>query len=124
MGNSNLTKEEEQFLKNWEREMRKGEKNQVVELFMHCNSPFQFARTHSTYVKDWERTKKQMEINLQNKKFPPNVSENVYKAIIEISNSVIQDKLQMVRTTFESKFGESIYNYLGPDGKTKFLGIF
>ena len=91
---------------------------------MSCNSPYQFARTHSAYVKDWEKTKNRMENNLRNGVLPPATSANLFKEMIRVSDEIMLRKLELVRMLFENKFNESIYNYLGSDGKTKFLGIF
>lgn len=125
MSKSTLTQDEQKHLRLFKVQTEKGERGQVEELFMRCNSPFQFAKTHSEYIKDWEKTKKHMENNLQNKTFPPGVSEYLYTEIIRISDEIIQRKLELVRMLFENKFKESIYNYLGPDGKTKkIFGLF
>lgn len=121
----NLSNEEQQNLKKWVAQIEIGERAQVQELFVNCNSAFQFAKTHSTYIKDWEKTKQKMEEDLKNGNLPPGVSANLHRAVIDATEKVIQRKLEMVRMLFESKFGESIFNYLGSDGKTKKLfGIF
>jgi len=66
-----------------------------------------------------------MENNLKNGVLPPGVSANLFRAIIDGSEEVMQKKLKKVQNAFQRKFGESIFNYLGPDGKTKKLfGIF
>jgi len=120
-----LAPEEENQLKNWIAQMEAGEMAQVRDLINNCNITFQFAKTHSIYLTDWEKTKQQMENNLNNGILPPNVSANLFRAIINASEEVMQRKLKKVRKGFEKKFGESIYNYLGPDGKTKKLfGLF
>lgn len=125
MNTKKLTSEEEQFLKSWVVQMEAGEMAQVQDLIDNCNITFQFAKTHSVYLKDWEKTKERMENNLKNGVLPPDVSANLHRAIIDATDEVIQRKLKKVRDAFEKKFGESIYNYLGPDGKTKKLfGIF
>ena len=122
---TNLTTEEQGQLKNWVAQMWEGERSQVEDLIHNCSSPFQFAKTHSVYLKDWEKMKAQMEGNLKSGVLPPGVSANLFRAIIDGSDEVMQRKLQKVRESFLVKFGESIYNYLGPDGKTKKLfGIF
>ena len=122
---NNLTSEEKQNLENWTSQMETGEMAQVQDLIDNCNITFQFAKTHSVYLKDWEKTKERMESNLKNGILPPGVSANLHRAIIDATDEVIQRKLKRVRDAFEKKFGESIYNYLGPDGKTKKLfGIF
>jgi len=122
---TNLTSEEQGQLKNWVAQMEAGEMAQVQDLIQNCNVTFQFAKTHSVYIKDWEKMKGQMEGNLENGVLPPGVSANLFRAIIDGSDGVMQRKLQKVRDAFELKFGESIYNYLGADGKTKKLfGIF
>ncbi len=66
-----------------------------------------------------------MENNLKNNNLPSGVSVNLFKAMINVIDEIIQEKLERVRKSFQIKFGESIYNYLGPDGKTKkVFGIF
>ncbi len=125
MDKNNFTREEQQHLKNWISQIETMEMVQTQDLINNCNITYQFAKTHSVYVKDWEKTKKEMENHLQNGVFPPGVSANLFQAIIDASEEVIQKKLKRVRDAFQRKFGESIYNYLGPDGKTKKLfGLF
>ena len=120
-----LTSEEQEQLKNWITQMETGEMSQVQDLIDNCNITYQFAKTHSVYVKDWEKTKQRMEENLKNGVLPPGVSANLHRAIIDVSEEVMQKKLKKVQNAFQRKFGESIFNYLGPDGKTKKLfGIF
>jgi len=120
-----LSKEEQQNLKHWVYQIESGEQAQVQELYANCNNAFQFAKTHSVYTKDWEKTKQKMEADLKNGNLPPGVSASLHRAMIDATEKVIQKKLEMVRMLFESKFGESIYNYIGSDGKTKKLfGIF
>ena len=122
---NNLTKEEQENLKNWISQMETGEMSQVQDLINNCNISFQFAKTHSIYLKDWEKTKERMENNLKSGILPPGVSANLHRAIIDATDEIIQRKLEIVRDAFQRKFGESIYDYLGPDGKTKKLfGIF
>lgn len=121
----NLTEEEQENLRNWIFQIEAGEMAQAQDLIDNCNISFQFAKTHSVYVKDWEKTKQKMEEDLKKGILPPGVSENLAKAMINASEEVIQKKLEKVQNAFQLKFGESIYNYLGPDGKTKKLfGIF
>lgn len=125
MENNNLSSEEKEQLKNWVAQMEAGEMAQVNDLIHNCNITFQFAKTHSVYVKDWEKMKNQMLNNLSNGVLPPGVSANLFRAIIDGSDEVMQKKLKMVQDAFQMKFGESIFNYLGKDGKTKKLfGIF
>lgn len=122
---TNLTLKEQEQAKNWIIQMEKGEMTQVQDLVQNCKVTFQFAKTHSMYVKDWKKMKTKMEVNLRNGILPPGVSANLYRAIIDGSERVMQMKLESVREAFQILFGESIYNYLGPDGKTKKLfGIF
>ncbi len=125
MDKKNLTLEEQEYLKNYIARVETGEMAQVQNLIDNCNITFQFAKTHSVYVKDWERTKRQSEEKLKNGILPPGTSAGLYRAIIDATDEIIQRKLKMVQDAFQKKFGESIYNYLGPDGKTKKLfGIF
>lgn len=120
-----LTPDEKEYLKNWIAKIEAGEIAQVQDLFVNCKITFQFAKTHSVYVKDWEKQKERMEKNLQNGVLPPNVSANLYRATIDSLEEVMQEKFKTVQMLFEKKFGESIFNYLGPDGKTKKLfGLF
>ena len=62
---TNLTSEEQGQLKNWVAQMEAGEMAQVQDLIQNCNVTFQFAKTHSVYIKDWEKMKGQMEGNLE-----------------------------------------------------------
>jgi len=119
MNIDNLSSEEQKQLETWKKQAEKGEMKQVEDLFLHCNNRFQFAKTHSVYIKDWEKTKDRMETNLKNGILPPGVSANLHREIIGATDKIIQKKLAMVRVLFGDKFGESIYNYLGQDGKTK-----
>lgn len=123
--NKNLTSEEEETLKNFIENIEHGEALQLQDLITNCNNASQFAKTHSVYVTDWEKQKQQSEDKLKNGVLPPDTSANLYRAIIDASDEIIQKKLKIVRNAFEAKFGESIYNYLGSDGKVKKLfGIF
>lgn len=125
MALDNLSLEEKQHLKNWISQIEASETAQVMDLIDNCNITFQFAKTHSVYVKDWEKTKKQMENNLSNGVFPHGVSVNLFRAIIDASDEIMQRKLKMVRDAFQKKFNESIFDYIGSDGKTrKLFGIF
>jgi hypothetical protein len=120
-----LSLEERGFLENWAAQAEAGEMAQVQDLIDNCNVSFQFAKTHSVFLKDWEQTKGRMEENLKNGVLPPGVSENLHRAIIDATDKVMEKKLEAVREAFQIKFGESIYNYLGQDGKTKKLfGLF
>ena len=122
---NNLTTEEQEQLKNWIAQMESGEIAQTQDLIDNCNITYQFAKTHSVYVKDWEKTKDRMEGNLKNGGLPPGVRANLFRAIIDASEKVMKKKLEKVQNAFQQKFGESIFNYLGTDGKTKKLfGIF
>lgn len=117
----NLSTEEKEYLKNYVSQIEAGEMAQVQDLIDNCSITFQFAKTHSVYLKDWEKTKERMENNLKNGILPPGVSANLHRAIIDTTDEIMQKKLKMVKDAFEVKFGESIFNYLGPDGKTKWL---
>jgi len=120
-----LTSKEKEQLKSWAAQMEAAEMAQAQDLIDNCSITYQFAKTHGVYVKDWEKTKQQMEDNLKNGIFPPDVNANLFCAIIDVSEKIMQKKLKKVQNAFQQKFGESIFNYLGPDGKTKKLfGIF
>lgn len=125
MKENNLTADEQQQLDNWISKMEAMEMMQAQDLIDNCNITYQFAKTHSVYVKDWEKTKKHMEDSIKKCTLPPGVSANLLNAMIDACEKIMQKKLKKVRDAFEIKFGESIYNYLGPDGKTKKLfGLF
>ena len=120
-----LTAEEREQLNMWVANMEAAEMAQVQDLIDNCSVSFQFAKTHSVYLKDWEKTKAQMEQNLKADALPSGVSAALFQAIIDGSEEVMQKKLKKVRDAFQRRFGESIYNYLRPDGKTrKLFGIF
>jgi hypothetical protein len=120
-----LSDKEREYLKAFITQAGIAEVAQVRDLIENCNIAFQFAKTHSVYLKDWEKTKKQMEGRLGNGNLPPGISPQLFKAIMDASEQIEQRKLKAVRDAFQEKFGESIYNYLGTDGKTKKLfGMF
>jgi len=120
-----LTQEEEKILKDFIINLENGEMAQVRDLMENCDVTYQFAKTHSNYVKDWEKTKQQMEGRLETGNLPPNTSANLWREMINESDKIMQKKFQMVQGAFSMKFDESIFNYLGPDGKTKkIFGIF
>lgn len=125
MNNENLTPEEQEILKNWTANIENGEALQLKDLIENCNNAHQFAKTHSVYLTDWEKQKQQSEDKLEKGILPPDTSANLYRAIIDATDELMQKKLKIVRGAFEAKFGESIYNYLESDGKSKKLfGIF
>ncbi len=119
-----LTDEEVLQLSNLTKSILKGELDQVEDLVKNCHNKYAFAKTHSTYIKDWEATRARMENDLVASKLPPGVGKNLHRAVIAETDKIIKMKLETVREAFQIMFGESIYNYLGEDGKTKFLGIF
>ncbi|MDO8561352.1 MAG: hypothetical protein Q7S05_00810 [bacterium] len=119
-----LTKEERAHLDTLCQQLLAGELAQARDLIRNCNNKYQFAKTHSAYIKDWENTRSRMESDLAKGKLPPGVSAGMQKAAIAEMAKIIDAKLETVREAFQMKFRESIYNYLGSDGKTKFLGIF
>lgn len=121
----NLTDKEIAALETFLLQSQAAEKAQAQDLIQNCHNKFQFAKTYSVYVEDWEKTKAMMLTAIQTDKFPPGTSKEFMENMLEISEGIIQDKLNTVKTAFEQKFGESIFNYLGSDGKTKKLfGIF
>jgi hypothetical protein len=112
-------KEEEQSLKEMKIQLLTNELQQIDELNKHCNVSFQYAKTYSSYVKDWENTKEQMLDQLNSGQLPPDTSPEFHKEVIKVIDIVIKSKLEYAQKSFELKFGESIFNYLGKDGKTK-----
>ncbi len=120
-----LSWEEQEQVRNYASATEQGELAQARDLIANCKSKYQFAKTHSVYVKDWEKTRKSMENSLREDRLPPGISANVYRAIINATDAVMKRKLELVTEGFQRKFGESIYNFLGPDGKTKkVFGLF
>ncbi len=119
MEKENLSQEEIDNLENFEKQTREIEEMQILDLDKNCNVSFQYAKTYSNYVKDWERTKEKMVQQLESGNLPPDTSMEFHKKIIEIGDNIMEEKLEKVRNNFENKFGESIFNYLGKDGKTK-----
>jgi hypothetical protein len=119
-----LTKEEEDYLATLTQTILEGELEQVRDLIRNCDNKYQFAKTHSVYMKDWEKTRGKMEHDLKQGKLPPGVGRNLHEAVMREADKIMEAKLETVREAFEMKFGESIHNYLGKDGKTKFLGLF
>jgi hypothetical protein len=119
MSETQFTPEEKGQLDSFLAQAKEGEFAQINDLFINCSSPYQFAKTHSVYVKDWEVTKARLEDGLKTGKLPPGISANFQRALIDSMDDLIERKLMQMRSAFETKFGESIYNYLGKDGKTK-----
>jgi hypothetical protein len=124
MNYNNLNESESQNLKQMIASIQEAEFAQVEDLSVNCNNPYQFAKTHSNYVKDWEKVKEEMETMLTNNILPPDTSAAFCRALLDEMDKVYQKKFSMTQMLFSSKFNESIFNYLGADGKTKFLGIF
>jgi hypothetical protein len=120
-----LTDDERVFLENFLLEAQKKEMQQAQDLVQNCNNKFQFAKTYSVYVEDWEKMKKGMEEMVSKNILPSGISKELMGAMMEVSESIIQEKLDVLGVVFEKKFGESIFKYLRPDGKRKkFFGIF
>lgn len=116
---------EQDFLDNFRIETELVEMKQAQELIQGCSNKYQFAKTHSMYVKDWEKTRAHMVNRINSNQSSANIRKPVTDEMLRIADSIIKEKLDMVKLAFEMKFGESIFNYLGPDGKTKkIFGIF
>lgn len=119
MENQKLSKEDLENISDFEKHAKDGEDLQILDLDQNCNSSFQYAKTYSNYVKDWERTKSRMLEQLNTGNLPPDTSPELHEAMFEALDRVMEYKLEKVRNNFQNKFGESIFNYLGQDGKTK-----
>ncbi|HED38015.1 MAG TPA: hypothetical protein ENI76_07210 [Ignavibacteria bacterium] len=106
--NNKLTSEEQKQLENWITQMETIEMTQAQDLIDNCNVAYQFAKTHSVYVKDWEKTKQKLEENLRNGILSPGVSANLHKEIIDASDEMMQNKLKkfkmLFNTNLESQF--------------------
>ena len=89
-----LTEQEKIALEGICKQMMDGELAQTKDLIQNCNNKYQFAKTHSIYLKDWEKMRAQMESNLATGKLPPNVSENLHKAVIAEAAKIIEAKLE------------------------------
>ncbi len=114
-----FTKDEQEFLKDFAAQISVGELAQTEDLKQNCNISFQYAQTYSAYIKDYEKVKAQMVENLRTKNYHSDFTPAVYQEMINITDQIIENKLEKVRNDFQEKFGESIYNYLGKDGKAK-----
>jgi hypothetical protein len=116
---SSLTKKEKETLEQFRKQTEEMEMAQVMDLNINCNNPYQFAKTHSVYVKDWEKTKQQMIDKLESGDLPNDTRPEVLREMIKIGDEIIEEKLKHVREGFTLKFGKSIFDYIGNDGKTK-----
>jgi hypothetical protein len=92
MDTKNLTSKEQRYLKNWVVQMEAGEIAQAQDLIDNCNITFQFAKTHSVYIKDRGKTKQQMEDNLSRSIFPHGVSADLFRTIIDASDEGVKKK--------------------------------
>ena len=120
-----LSEKEKLLLQQFIKTTTDAENQQLNDLIQNCNISYQFAKTHSAYVKDWEKTKHSMEQMIENNRLPEGVSVKLMIEMAKEGEKIIQAKLEKVRNAFQIKFNESIYNYIGKDGKTKKLfGIF
>lgn len=120
-----LTADEREVLETFVRVTREGEMAQAKELFKSTRSRQRIAATHSAYLSDWEQTRVRMLAALKNGTLPPNTSETLYRAMIEETEKIVEDKLHFVQLMFEMTFGVSIFNYLRPDGKVaRWFGLF
>lgn len=119
MENQKLSKKDLDSISDFEKYAKDGEDLQILDLDQNCNISFQYAKTYSNYVQDWERTKSRMLEQLNTGNLPPDTSPELHEAMIEALDRVMEYKLEKVRNNFQNKFGESIFNYLGQDGKTK-----
>ena len=119
MNNQNLSPEEQKRLDASMVQIEAGEMAQVQDMIENCNITFSFAKTHSAFVKDWEKSKQKLENDLKNGNIPSYMNTNFFRASIDATDEIMQRKQKKVRDAFQDKFGESIYNYLGADGKTE-----
>ena len=122
MNNQTLSPEEQEKLNAWMVQIEAGEMAQVQDMIENCNITFSFAKTHSAFVKDWEKSKQKLENDLKNGNAPSDMSTNFFRASIDATDEIMQRKQEKVRDAFQEKFGESIYNYIGADGKTENIG--
>ena len=117
---SKLPAEESKFIRKLLDQFLQDQVSQVQGLFDSCNITFQYAKTHSVLLKDCERTR----ITLA-RKLPQSISQEGREVLLSQMDRVMENKLEAIRKTFKEKFGESLFNYLGADGKTKKLfGLF
>lgn len=96
-----LTKEDKQLLENFKKQSAEMEETQIAELDYGCNVSFQYAKTYSSYIKDWEKTKKGMLEQLETGDLSPNTSQEFHKKIIEIGDEIMENKLEKVRQNFK-----------------------
>lgn len=120
-----FTESEQAFLEDFKRKIAKQEMAQVTDLIRNCDNKFQFAKTHSVYVKDWEKMKLEMESKIKAGQVLFSQPKHVEEEMINLGDLIVKKKLEMVQSAFTDKFGDSIFNYLGSDGKTrKLFGLF
>ncbi len=114
-----LTEDEEKILKKFVNKALEAEMVQAKDLVDNCDNKYQYAKTHSVYVKDWEKTKQEMLNRLETRNLPEGTSPELLRKMINSLEQVFNKKLDLVQKGFSEKFNESIYDYIGKDGKTK-----
>jgi hypothetical protein len=119
-----LTDEENENLQKFIAIAEQKEMAEVNELISTCNDPEKYAKAHSNFVVNWEKRKQEMEDDLKNRILPPNTSFRYNRAVVDELDLLIKKKLKTAQKSFYIKFGESIFNYLGKNGKINPFSIF
>lgn len=121
----NLTAKESNKLEELREHFWNTEMDQLTELFLNCKNKYQLAKTHSNYIKDFEKIKEESTVLIESGNTPDDLSVNFYKAYLEMYENIINEKCEKLRNRFYTLFGEDIYNYLDKSGKSKkIFGIF
>lgn len=113
-----LTPDERRTLDAFVHERREGEMAYARKLFEETRSRLRIAQAYGDCVSEWEQTKALMLASLDNMTLPPDTSAALYRAMIEESERITEDKLQFIQIMFEMKFGASIFKYRRPDAKS------
>lgn len=120
-----LTPDERRTLDAFVRERREGEMAYARKLFEETRSRLRIAQAYGDSVSEWEQTKALMLASLDSMTLPPDTSAALYRAMIEESERVVEDKLQFIQIMFEVTFGVSIFKYLRPGAmSSRWFGLF
>ena len=102
-----FTEKEKQFIEEFRQTTLDSELNQALELDEHCNNAFQYAKTYSNYVKDWEQVQSKLDTMFRQGMVHESMSSELAQRLKEVYQEVIDEKLNWLRTRFEIKFNES-----------------
>jgi thermostable 8-oxoguanine DNA glycosylase len=125
LSGNQFTEEEWKIINSFRDKVGQVESEQLYDLMANCKNKYRFAKTHSVFIKDWEKTRQGMSEAVASGKVPLGTTPAIVEEMICIGDDMIKSKLFRMQMFFQLKWSESIFNYLGPDGKTKKLfGLF